>query len=598
MYYDDLSECFTPTYVVVIFRWRFPVKTFFKNLPISVKIFGLAASILILQVILSFVTHDRINQVTKKLVDITDYLVPIGDAIIEANLQTTERRIYMERILRRFEGSDPDDAFFQRELDQWKEHGLLSDRAIDRAIDLSNKGITHAQSVEDIVAFSRLQPSLEDLKAAHQQHREMAMTALQLIQKGDRGSAALLEADGEKSGMVLTGRSLKILDDLESFLGRSILSSVEHEQQALRLSWILVAVAGSIGILFASLVTLDLVRPIKTLVAQTSEVENGNLNVNIPVVSRDEMGELTGIFNKMVHGIRETQQLKATFGQYVDPRIVESLLLQTNQVDEHPMKQVMTVFFSDVAGFSHISEKLTAEGLVKLINHYLTLASEPIRSTQGVIDKFIGDAIVAFWGPPFTESTDHAQLACRAALAQATQVRKLNRTIPDLMGIRQGLPPVQIRIGLATGELLLGNMGSETSKSYTVMGNAAGFAEQLESANKIYGTQILVSELTRNLAPGFEYREIDTLFDGKNDQPVRIHELVSEEGELDLDTRKMFDVYEQGLEAYRSRQWDLAVTLFSNCQKQHDDAPARVFLDRIDILRHSPPAKDWHGIWV
>jgi class 3 adenylate cyclase len=574
------------------------VKNIFKNLPISIKIFGLATSILLLQTILSIVTYDQVSQVTKKLIDITDYLVPIGDAIVEANLQTTERKIYMERILRQYEGVSPDEALFKEALSVWQEHSLHSDTAIDRAIDLSNKGLSHISTTEDIVAFARLQPALENLKVMHQEHQEMALEILQMLQKGDRESAHLLETELEKSGTMLDIRAQRILDDLESFLGRSIRTSIKHEQQALQLSWVMMGIAAVISIAFASQVTMGLIRPIKQLVASTTEVEDGNLNINVPVVSTDEMGELTGIFNNMVHGIRDTQQLKATFGQYVDPRIVEELLRQTSQVDEHPTRQSMTVFFSDVAGFSSISEKLTAEGLVKLINQYLTLASEPISNTHGVIDKFIGDAIVAFWGPPFTEATAHATLACQAALAQANQVKKLNRMIPDLMGIRQGLPPVQIRIGLATGELLLGNMGSDTSKSYTVMGNAAGLAEQLESASKVYGTHILVNEETKNQAEGFEYRQIDTLLNAENGQPVRIYELLSELGDLDEAVKQTYRIFEQGLEAYRNQQWDLASTHFEHCVAQQDDAPSKVFLKRIDTLRRTPQAEDWHGIWV
>lgn len=574
------------------------MKNILKNLPISIKICGLATSILILQATLSFVTYDRVSQVTKKLVDITDYLVPIGDAIVEANLQATERKIYMERMLRQYEDVSSEDALFKQELDIWKEHGLRSDAAIDRAIQLSNKGIAHVSTTEDIVAFARLQPALENLKMAHRDHQELALDILHLLKKGDHASAHLMELDLEKNGMMLDIKAQKILDELEDFLGRSIRVSVEHEQQALQLSWIMVGIAAVIGIAFASIVTMGLVRPIKKLLASTTEVEGGNLNVDVPVVSTDEMGELTGIFNNMVHGIRDTQQLKATFGQYVDPRIVEELLRQTNKVDEHPMKQNMTVFFSDVAGFSSISEKLTAEGLVKLINQYLTLASEPISDTHGVIDKFIGDAIVAFWGPPFTDETTHATLACQAALAQTIQLKKLNRMIPDLMGIRQGLPPVQIRIGLATGELLLGNMGSETSKSYTVMGNTAGLAEQLESASKVYGTHILMTEETKNQAEGFECRQIDTLLNAENGQPVRIYELLAEEGDLDLEVKKVYDVFEQGLKAYRNQQWDLSVTHFEHCVKQQNDAPSKVFLERVEALQRTPPAEDWHGIWV
>ncbi|MBT4141121.1 MAG: HAMP domain-containing protein [Candidatus Latescibacteria bacterium] len=574
------------------------MKNILKGMPIAVKIFALATSMLVLQAVLSYVTYDRINQVTQKLVDITDYLVPIGDAIVEANLETTERKIYMERIWRAYEKTSQNKEQLQQELDIWKNKGLLSDEAIDRAIQLSNKGIAHVSTPEDIVAFARLQPALENLKTGHQEHRELALEILHLLQRGDRPAAHLLEKELEKNSQTLQKHAQTILNDLEAFLGRSIQTSITHENQALQLSWILVGVATLVGIIFASIVTIGLVRPVKKLVVGTQAVEQGDLSVDIPISSHDETGELTGIFNNMVHGIRETQQLKATFGQYVDPRIVEGLIEQTSAVDEHPKKQVMTVFFSDVAGFSSISEKLTAEGLVKLINQYLTMASEPINQSHGVIDKFIGDAIVAFWGPPFTDEDNHATSACQAALAQAAQLRKLNHMMPDLMGIRQGLPPIQIRVGLATGELLMGNMGSEDSKSYTVMGNTTALAEQLESASKVYGTQILITEETKNLAEGFEVRELDTLLNEETGRPVRIYELLAEEGDLDVGVKGMCKVFEQGLHAYRNQQWDLAHTHFEHCVEQQNDAPSKVFLERVNTLRHTPPAEDWHGIWA
>ena len=131
--------------------------------------------------------------------------------------------------------------------------------------------------------------------------------------------------------------------------------------------------------------------------------------------------------------------------------------------------------------------------MVRLVNEYLTLATAPIVETQGVVDKFIGDAIVAFWGPPFVDDEEQARLACRAALDQATQLRKLQRQLADIVGIRKGLPELGVRVGLATGELLAGNVGAEHVVAYTIMGRSVEVAEELEGANKRYGTSVLIT---------------------------------------------------------------------------------------------------------
>jgi adenylate cyclase len=288
----------------------------------------------------------------------------------------------------------------------------------------------------------------------------------------------------------------------------------------------------------------------------------------------------------MLNEVRQKERLKATFGQYVDPRIVETLVEQVGNIDTSN-KQVMTVLFSDIAGFSTISEMLTPTGLVNLINQYLTLASEPITQYNGVIDKFIGDAVTAFWGVPFVGETEHAKLACFAALEQFTQLAKLRRMMPDIMGFRKGLPEIKVRIGLATGELVAGNIGSEESKSYTVMGKAMQIAEQLESANKIYGTNILLMEETKVLAgDAIETRGIDLLDLSDKDEPVKVYELLGYRGELDPTLIELRDRFEAGLREYRQQNWEQAQSHFKACLSlKADDGPSEVYLRRIFLQK-------------
>jgi adenylate cyclase len=172
----------------------------------------------------------------------------------------------------------------------------------------------------------------------------------------------------------------------------------------------------------------------------------------------------------------------------------------------------MTVLFCDVRAFTSTSEGMTPQGLVKVMNRYFSTMSAPIRAHQGIIDKYIGDAIMAYWGPPFTDPAEQSRLACLAALEMLACVPQLRAELPELLGIRALPNAFDIRIGIATGEVLVGSIGSELMMSYTVMGDTVNLASRLEGANKEYGGRILVSEATIAGAAGaIEAREIDRL---------------------------------------------------------------------------------------
>src|SRR5215472_1069658 len=200
---------------------------------------------------------------------------------------------------------------------------------------------------------------------------------------------------------------------------------------------------------------------------------------------------------------------------------------------------------------------MTPQGLVKVMNRYLSTMSEPIRAHEGIIDKYIGDAIMAYWGPPFIDEGDEARLACLAAVDMMERTGGLRKELPELLGVRTIPTECDLRIGVATGEALVGSIGSEFMMSFTVMGDAVNLASRLESANKFYGTQCLVAEATiAATEKAVETREIDRLVVVGQTQPQVVFEIMGRAGELSAEQTALRTHYSDGLAAYRARRWD------------------------------------------
>jgi adenylate cyclase len=259
----------------------------------------------------------------------------------------------------------------------------------------------------------------------------------------------------------------------------------------------------------------------------------------------------------------------------------------------------MTVFFSDLEGFTSLGERLTPDGIVKLLNQYFTLMSEPIREFHGIIDKYIGDAIMAFWGPPFTDGAEHASLACLSALEQYKKLSTFRQMLPDIMGLRKDLPTINLRMGMATGDVIVGNIGSEYSKGYTVIGDTVNLASRLEGVNKEYGTQMLISEETWKMAQdAIETREVDCIQVAGKSEPVRIFELLERKGQLNDHARSLKEHFAEGLASYRNQSWDLAEAQFNECLKINPaDRPSKLFIARLRHFREHPLSPDWDGVW-
>jgi len=188
---------------------------------------------------------------------------------------------------------------------------------------------------------------------------------------------------------------------------------------------------------------------------------------------------------------------------------------------------------------------------------------------------------------------------CRAAQAQLSALDNLRRELPDITGLRRDAPAIDLCIGICTGEVVVGNIGSENTRSYTVIGDTVNLAARLERANRVYGTHILVSESTAQaIAAHFETREIDTIFVKGKTETTRVFELMSAAGKLSEELGRLRECYEAARQSYLTQHWDMAEATFSECLKiRPTDEPSRVFLERVQSLRRNPPGKDWHGVW-
>jgi adenylate cyclase len=301
----------------------------------------------------------------------------------------------------------------------------------------------------------------------------------------------------------------------------------------------------------------------------------------------------------MVEQLRRNEQVRETFGRYFDPKIVEGIVDQPGRVATEGQRRVMTVLFCDMKGFTNLSEGVTPQGLVKVMNYYLSMMSEPIRNNRGIIDKYIGDAIMAYWGPPFVGDAEHARLACIAAAEMMDRVVSLRKELPEILGVRTIPMDCDIRIGLATGEVLAGSMGSKFMMSYTIMGDTVNLASRLEAANKEYGTRSLVTEATVAAAGGaIEAREIDRIVVLGQTQPQSVFEVFGQKGALTANQSALRDRYAEGLAAYRACSFEEARNAFKAAlEAAPNDGPSQTLLGRIEMLESDPPPPGWDGAW-
>jgi adenylate cyclase len=298
---------------------------------------------------------------------------------------------------------------------------------------------------------------------------------------------------------------------------------------------------------------------------------------------------------KFLQTAQERSYIRNAFSHYLSSDVISDLIQDPDKLQLGGEKKVLTAFFTDVKGFSTISEKLDPESLVSLLNEYLTAMSDTILELRGTIDKYEGDAIISFFGAPI-ELPDHARRACLAAVRMKRVEQDLN---DGLLEADRTPNPLLTRIGINTGEMVVGNMGTTQKMDYTMMGNSVNLAARLEGVNKQYGTWILVSEATRTEAGDhFVYRKLDRVRVVGIETPVRLFEVVDEMNAIDPLVREALDIFHEALDLFEQREWEQAQARFQEVlSARPGDGPASFFSKRCAEFQKKAPPKNWDGVF-
>ncbi len=564
------------------------------------KIVGIALGLVVLMIGTSILSMLMANRVGHLLDELTNKYVPAYGDLAGTNVRSLERALALRQMVIAKMQAPPDDVAFAQRMQIYRTKDAEITEEAEAARKLIVSIIEDTSTPSDNVALAlidgRIEAAVTDVRQLLNDENSQLIGQLEAhdfpeVQRSLKRIDALRDEFNQKIDQIRA--------DMLAQVKASAARVMVDQQRAIWITVIVTAIAAILGLLFAGLVGTGITRPVRLLLQGTREVEAGQLDRPIDVVTRDEIGQLTAAFNRMVDQLRHKEQIRRTFGRYIDPRVVEGLINQSAAGATEGQRRVMTVMFCDMKGFTGLSEGMTPQGLVKVMNRYLSTMSEPIRAQQGIIDKYIGDAIMAYWGPPFTDEAAEARLACLAAIDMMDRIGGLRKELPELLGVRAIPTECDLRIGIATGEALVGSIGSEFMMSFTVMGDAVNLASRLESVNKVYGTRCLVSQATiAAAAQAVEAREIDRLIVAGQTRSQVVFEIMGRRGELSAEQIALRAHYSEGLAAYRARQWDEATSaLKAGLAAAPGDGPCMALLTRVESLRDNPPPADWDGSW-
>jgi class 3 adenylate cyclase len=564
------------------------------------KIVSIAVGLIVLMVVTSALSMVMASRVAHQLDELSTKYVEAYAHLARMNIRSLEGSLAIRRMVIAKMQTPPDEAGYAERLKAFEATGPQIDQEAEAARKLINAVIDDLSTETDNAGMARIEARIEsaNTELGHQLTAENAQL-LPLLDARDfaevRRSLARIDALRDEFSHAIEA----IRTDMMAQVRLDAVVTMGKQRQAILVSAIVTGLAAIIGLLFATLVSDGIARPVRHLLEGTRKVEAGQFDGSVAVVTRDEIGLLSAAFNRMVEKLRHNERIRETFGRYIDPQVLEGLVDRPALAVTAGDRRVMTVMFCDMRGFTSLSEGMTPQGLVKVMNRYLTTMSEPIRTHRGIIDKYIGDAIMAYWGPPFIDESDQAGFACLAAIDMLGRIGALRTELPELLGVRSLPMQCDLRIGVATGEALVGSIGSEFMMSYTVMGDSVNLASRLEGANKIYGTRSLVSEATVTAAgDAIETREIDRLVVVGQTHPVAIHEIMGRKGELTPQQLLLRSRYSEALAAYRAGRWDEARRAFDAIlEAVPGDGPSMALARRIDNFQINPPADDWDGSW-
>ncbi|GIQ78657.1 adenylate/guanylate cyclase domain-containing protein [Bradyrhizobium sp. RD5-C2] len=571
----------------------------FRN-SIRQKIVGIAAGLIVLAVITSLLSMVMAGQVGHLLDELTNRYIPAYGHLARVNIRSLERSLAMRRMMMAKMQAPGEASGYDAARKTFDEIEPTIKREADAARMLIDSIIADPSTPSDNAALGRLDDRIDN--AVNDLLMRLNAENKTLLDQLDAQDFAAAKATTLRADVLRDDFSNKIegiRTDMLAQVASAAAKVMSAQQRAIIISGVVTAIAAILGFVFAMLVGSGITRPVMRLLEGTREVEAGRLDGTIAITTQDEIGQLSAAFNRMIETLRHNQRIRETFGRYINPRIAEGLLDQPAIAATEGQRRIMTVMFCDMKGFTSLSEGVTPRGLVKIMNLYLSTMSAPVHAHRGIIDKYIGDAIMAYWGAPFVEEAEQTHLAALAAIDMIGQVNQLRKDLPELLGVRAIPADCDIRIGIATGEALVGSIGSEFMMSYTVLGDTVNLASRLEGANKFYGSRSLISEATASAcADAIELREIDRLVAVGQTQPVAVFEILGKKDELTPAQTELRQHYADGLAAYRDRRWDDAEQAFTAALTvAPGDGPSITMKARAAAFRQNPPAADWDGAW-
>ena len=567
-----------------------------KTHSIGTKIYSIALSLVLLMIVVSSASVYMVGEVRQELELQSTTFLPLSNHIADIESRVLEGEVVIERLRVAME----DDRLHMTSKES---HQIIREASIGIHEEFAGaRSILDSLNLDDLskdaaIATTKVSGSLAGVEQQYRDYEAQINRLLDAHDASDFNSMPLLDQMLTQSEVRIYRELDALRHQMESHVVAAIEKVVELENILNILMIALTTIAALLGLTFAAIVTRRIVTPMKSLVEGLKRVGAGDLETTLAVTTRDETATLAIGFNEMVEGLRAKERITDTFGKYVDSRVVDALISNPSMTKPGGDRRYMTVLFADMRGFTSLSERLSPDALVTLLNVYLEDMSVPIQETDGVIDKFIGDAIMAYWGPPFVDATHQAQNACTAALRQLNLIAAFQKKVPEILGVRIDGDPIDIHSGIASGPALVGTVGSAHHRNYTIMGDTVNLAARIEGACKTYGVRLLVDEATRKETKGILFREIDALRVKGRSEPVKVFEAMVFDPAPEPKQR-LARSFDAGLSAYRRGSFDEAISAFQKCLEiEPQDGPSKVFLNRLDHLKNSPPPSDWDGVF-
>lgn len=567
---------------------------------IANRIFIITGILLALMAAVTALNVVRSMRVGALITTVGDTYLPVYGDLARSHIRALEQSFTLRQAaLKRLEnGSDQTEVAAL--LESANQLGVQAEK------ELATARQAIAEHVDDFIRFGndielgRLDAHVDDILKDRQAYDQVIVTFVDAIKAGDRAAIteSLARLDAERQ--TINDRLEQTRAQTLKIASQAVSETRTDQQRVIRLTFVTLIIAVIIGLILSARLARNLVASMKSLLTATEAIERGKFDTELPVTSDDEIGKLTHAFNLMIGELKLKEKIRDTFGKYVDPKVVAGLIERPELTGSTGDRRHMTVYFCDLRGFTSLSEEITPASLVTLLNRYFTLMSAEIRDRGGVVDKYMGDAVMAFWGPPFVAADQQAKLACEAAAAQLKRFDSFIAEVPDLIGYKRFVPDIGMRIGIATGDVIVGNIGSAVSMNYTVMGDTVNTASRIEGINRIYGTRILINEATAQAVRGqFLLREIDRIVVKGKSAPVAIFEVMgAAEAEYES-LPALAERYAAGLSAYRDRNWAAAAGHFRSCLEiAPDDGPATAMIARIAEFEAEPPPDDWDGAFT